>query len=324
VTGGGAGPLVVVLDDYQRVARAAAPWGELEDELGAEVRVLHRHLLGEELVAALRGAQVVVAMRERTPVDAALLDRLPELRLLVTTGMANAAVDVGAAAARGVLVCGTRLLASPAAELTWALVHAVTRRVVQEERALRDGRWQETVGTDLAGSTLGVMGLGKLGARVARVGLAFDMRVLAWSQHLDPVRAREVGAEPVTKDRLLAESDVLTLHLRLSERTRGVVGDADLRRMKPGAVLVNTSRGPLVDTGALVAALREGRLAGAGLDVFDEEPLPPTSPLRDAPRTVLTPHLGYVTEGNYRTAYGDAVEDVRAWAAGTPVRVLES
>jgi phosphoglycerate dehydrogenase-like enzyme len=317
---------IVVLDDYQRVAREFGPFDSLAD---AEVEVLHEHLTDPgELAAALHGAEVVVAMRERTPFPAETFDRLPGLRLLVTTGMANAAVDLAAAAAHGVTVSGTAMSGSAktsnTTELTWALILAVRRHVVAEDRALRDGHWQTTIGTDLGGSTLGVLGLGRLGTQVARIGQAFDMRVIAWSENLTPQRAAEAGATWVPKAELFAASDVLTVHLKLSERTTGLVGAADLAAMKPSAVLINTSRGPIVDQGALVGALTAGTIAGAGLDVYDIEPLPPDNPLRTAPNTVLLPHLGYVTERAYRTMYEQVVEDIVAWRAGRPVRVLES
>jgi phosphoglycerate dehydrogenase-like enzyme len=312
---------IVVLDDYQRVAREFGPFDSLPD---AEVEVLHEHF--DDPSGALRGAEVVVAMRERTAFRAETFDRLPDLRLLVTTGMANAAIDLEAAAAHGVAVSGTSMSGSAktsnTAELTWALILAVRRHVVAEDRAMRDGRWQTTVGTDLGGSTLGVLGLGRLGTQVARIGQAFDMRVIAWSEHLTPERAAEAGATWVPRETLLADSDVLTVHLKLSDRTTGLVGAADLAAMKPSAVLINTSRGPIVDQDALVGALVAGTIAGAGLDVYDTEPLPLGNPLRAAPNTVLLPHLGYVTERGYRTMYEQVVEDIVAWRAGTPVRVL--
>jgi phosphoglycerate dehydrogenase-like enzyme len=318
------GVKIVVLDDYQRVARAYGPFDTLPD---TEIEVLHEHLTGlDELAAALRGAAIVVAMRERTPFRAEAFDRLPDLRLLVTTGMANAAIDLPAAAARGVTVCGTTMYgntkSSNTAELTWALILALRRHVVAEDRALREGRWQTTVGTDLAGGTLGVLGLGRLGTQVARIGQAFDMRVIAWSENLTPGRAAAVGATRVGRDELFAASDVLTVHLKLSGRTTGLVGAAELAAMKPSAVLINTSRGPIVDQDALVGALTAGTIAGAGLDVYDVEPLPLDNPLRTAPNTVLLPHVGYVTEGGYRTMYQQVVEDIQAWRAGAPVRVL--
>ncbi len=310
---------VVVLDDYQHVAARFGAWEQVE----GEVRFVHEHLEGDALVEALADARVVVAMRERTAFDAGLLARLDRLELLVTTGGANASIDVAAAARQGVMVCGTRSLPSPAAELTWALLLAVVRQVPQADQGLRTGGWQTTIGTELEGRTLGLLGLGRLGQRVARVGQAFGMDVLAWSQNLDPDAARAQAVEPTDKDDLLARSDVVSLHLRLSDRTRGVVGARELGLMRPTSYLVNTSRGPLVDESALVEALTSGQIAGAALDVFDREPLPVDHPLRSAPNTVLTPHLGYVTDGSYAVFYGDAVEDVVAWQAGEPVRVIE-
>jgi phosphoglycerate dehydrogenase-like enzyme len=315
---------IVVLDDYQRVARTLGPFEALAE---AEVVVLHEHIDDlDDLAAALRGAEVVVAMRERTPFRAETFDRLPGLRLLVTTGMANAAIDLDAAAAHGVTVCGTGMSGSAKSsnttELTWALILAVQRQLVAEDQAVRAGRWQTTVGTDLSGTTLGVLGLGRLGAQVARIGLAFDMRVIAWSQNLTADRAAEVGVARVERDELFAASDVLTVHLKLSDRTTGLIGAAELAAMKPTAILINTSRGPIVDQDALVTALTVGTIAGAGLDVYDTEPLPAGNPLRGAPHTVLLPHLGYVTERGYRTMYEQVVEDITAWRSGTPVRVL--
>lgn len=317
---------IVVLDDYQHAARQLADWAALPD--GAEVEFVHQHLTGAALRGALVGAAVVVAMRERTAFDAELLDALPDLRLLVTTGMGNAAIDLDAASRRGVVVCGTGMVVAGTAELTWALLLALVKDVPRLDAGVRAGAWQQRLATasglggDLAGAVLGVVGLGKLGQRVARVAQAFDMEVLAWSQHLDPDLARSLGVEPTTKDDLLASSDAVTLHLKLSERSRGVVGARELALMKPGALLVNTSRGPLVDEPALLDALRSGHLGGAALDVFDVEPLPAHHPLRTAPRTVLTPHVGYVTTTTYERFYRDAAEDVAAWLAGTPVRVL--
>jgi phosphoglycerate dehydrogenase-like enzyme len=311
---------IVVLDDYQQVASTYADW----ERLGVEVDFVAEHLAGDDLVARIGSAEVVVAMRERTPFDAATLARLDPLRLLVTTGSANASIDVAAARSRGVTVCGTGGNPGSAAELTWALILAVLRRVPEADANLRAGAWQDVLpGFDLAGSTLGLVGLGRLGQRVARVGLAFEMEVLAWSQNLDPDLARGLGVRPVTKEELLERSDVVSLHLKLSDRSRGIIGREDLARMKPGAVLVNTSRGPLVDESALVEALRSGHLGGAGLDVYDEEPLPAGHPLRSTQHTVLTPHLGYVTDATYRIFYADALEDVIAWRDGTPIRVVE-
>jgi phosphoglycerate dehydrogenase-like enzyme len=312
---------VALLDDYQGVARGAGPW----ESLGADVEVtaFGDHLEGvEPLRERLARFDVVVAMRERTPFGAELLDRLPRLRLLITTGMANAAIDMEAAKARGIVVCGTGGLPSPTAELTWALLLALARHVCEEDRRMRAGGWQETVGTELAGKTLGVIGLGRLGRRVAAVAQAFEMPVVAWSQNLNAGAARALGIEPVARDELLARADAVTIHLRLSERTRGLIGTRELGLMKRSALLVNTSRGPIVDEPALVEALHAGTIAGAGLDVYDVEPLPADHALRSAPNTVLTPHLGYVTAGTYARYYGDAVEDVAAFMRGEPVRVL--
>ncbi len=309
---------ITLLDDYQDVALAMGPW----DRLDAEVVALPAHLVDDELVTALAGSEVVVAMRERTPFDRVLLDRLPDLRLLVTTGMVNAAIDLDAARDRGVVVCGTRGRQAGPAELTWALVLAVTRHVPAEDAAVRAGGWQTTIGPELSGRTLGVLGLGRLGTIVAGYGAAFGMRVLGWSANPDPSHARELGVEPVALDDLLTRADVVTIHLKLSDRTRGLLDARELDLIGPQGYLVNTSRGPIVDEAALIDALRAGRIAGAGLDVYNVEPLPPDHPLRTAPRTVLTPHLGYVALDGYRAFYADAVEDVTAWRAGEPVRVL--
>ena len=310
-----------MLDDYQGVARDMADWGSLPD--GAQVSYFHDHLTDEdELVSRLRGFEVVVAMRERTPFPRSLLARLPTLRLLVTTGMRNAAIDLQAATEAGVTVAGTGGIGTHTAELTWALILSLLRHVPAEDASVRAGGWQRTVGTDLAGKTLGVLGLGNIGRRVAAIGLAFGMEVIAWSQNLTAEAAAAAGAAWVEKAALFGRADVLTVHLVLGDRTRGLVGAAELAAMKPTAYLVNTSRGPIVEEAALVECLRQGRIAGAGLDVYDTEPLPADHPLRALHNTVLTPHLGYVTEGSYRVFYTEAVEDIAAFCAGSPVRVL--
>lgn len=311
---------VAVLDDYQGVA-AEAGWSGVPGRV--EVEGL-RHHIGDpdELAETLQPFDVVVAMRERTPLGATLFDRLPNLRLVVTTGPVNAAIDMAAAAERGIVVSGTGGYVTPTSELTWALILAVQRHVPAEDAAVRSGGWQHTIGRDLAGRRLGVVGLGRLGSLVAEVGRAFRMDVVAWSQNLTDERAAEAGARRVAKDELFATSDVVSIHLVLSNRTRGLVGERELRAMKPTAILVNTSRGPIVDEPALVRALHEGWMAGAGLDVFDQEPLPADHPLRTAPRTVLSPHVGYVTDGLYEVFYREIVEDVAAFAAGTPIRVI--
>jgi phosphoglycerate dehydrogenase-like enzyme len=312
---------IAVLDDYQSAAAGFADWSLVPGPV--DVVEFADHLCDEDaLVDRLLPFEVVVAMRERTPFPRTLLERLPHLRLLVTTGRRNASIDVAAAAERGITVCGTGSHAAGPVELTWALILAVARQVPLEDASVRAGGWQETVGTDLAGATLGVLGLGRLGERVARIGQAFDMDVVAWSQNLTDQRAAEVGVRLVDRDELFATADVLTVHLVLSDRTRGLVGRDELERMKPSAILVNTSRGPIVDEAALLDALSGSRIAGAGLDVFDTEPLAPDHPLRSAPRTVLTPHLGYVAEKTYEIFFREAVEDVAAFLAGSPIRVL--
>ena len=312
---------IAILDDYQDVARRMADWSSLPS--GVEVVVFRDHLAAEAAVAArLADFDVVVAMRERTPFPRTLLERLPRLRLLVTTGMRNASIDLRAAADRGVLVCGTGGLPYPTAELAWALILSLVRHVPREDRATRLGGWQETLGTGLNGKMLGVLGLGTLGSRVARIGRAFEMDVVAWSQNLTTERAAAVGARLVDRDKLLGRADVVTIHLVLSERTRGLIGARELALMRKTAYLVNTSRGPIVEEPALIRALEVGAIAGAGLDVYDEEPLPRDHPFRRLPNTVITPHLGYVTEETYRIFYGEALEDVRAYLAGAPVRAL--
>jgi phosphoglycerate dehydrogenase-like enzyme len=311
---------IAILDDYQHAALASADWASL----GArEVTPFHGHIPDTAgLVAQLQRFDVIVAMRERTPFTAERFRLLPGLRLLVTTGMANAAIDLAAAAGAGVTVCGTRGSGSATAELTWALILSLARHVPAEDASLRDGGWQHTVGFGLRGRVLGVVGLGHLGKQVAAVGSAFGMQVLAWSQHLTAQAASAAGVTAASKDELFDAADVVTVHYKLSARSEGIVGAREIGLMKPTAYLVNTSRGPLVDTDALLAALASGAIAGAALDVYDEEPLPGGHPLRNAPRTVLTPHIGYVTDDGYRVFYGEAVEDIAAFAAGHPVRLL--
>jgi phosphoglycerate dehydrogenase-like enzyme len=312
-----------VLDDYQEVALASADFSVLADR--ADVVVFTDHVDGIDAVAErLAGFDVVIAMRERTPFPAALLDRLPKLRLLVTAGMANASIDVAAARERGITVSGTGGTRTATSELIWALIMAVVRHIPAEDAAVRQGRWQTTLGTELAGSTLGIVGLGRLGSTIARYARAFDMRLLAWSPNLTEATAAEHGAELVGKRALFERSDIVTIHLKLSDRSRGLVGEPELRALGPRGYLMNTSRGPIVDEAALVAALYGGVIAGAALDVFDREPLPPDHLLRTAPNTVLTPHIGFVSEQSYRRIYGDAVDDVVAWLDDSPVREISA
>ena len=314
-------PRVAVLDDYQQAALTSADWSPLAGR--ADVTVFTGHVADPAALAArLAPFEVIVAMRERTPFPADLLRQLPALKLLVTTGMANAAIDLAAARDRGVVVCGTGGSAASTAELTWALLLALVRSVPAEDARIRSGGWQHTVGHELAGRTIGLLGLGRIGERVAGYARAFGMEVIAWSQHLTAERARGCGAELVSKPDLFARAGVVSIHVRLSERTAGLVGAAELALLGPGGYLVNTSRGPIVDEAALIAALRDGVIAGAALDVYDVEPLPAGHPLRSLPNSVLTPHLGYVSTEGYAVFYGEAVADIVAWLDGSPVRVL--
>ena len=314
---------VAVLDDYQNVALGSTDWSVLGDDV--HVDVFADHLADTDaLVQRLESYQVVVAMRERTPFTRERLQRLPNLKLLITTGMRNASIDEAATSDAGVTLCGTGGLGYPTAELTWGLILALLREIPREDRATREGNWEVSLGVGLQGKVLGMMGLGRLGSQVATVGNAFGMSVIAWSQNLTTERANEFGATLVTKDELITQSDVLTIHLVLSDRSRGLIGAPELAAMKSTAFLVNTSRGPIVDEAALVDALRNKTIAGAALDVFDEEPLPLDHPLRHMENTVITPHLGYVTRETYEVFYGDVVENIRAFLAGEPVRVISS
>ena len=270
----------------------------------------------------MRGFDVVVAMRERTELDAAFFEALPELRLVATTGMANAAIDTAAAARRGVLVCGTSGIVTNTIELAWGLILALLRHIPAEHASVQQGGWQHTMGGDLAGRTLGLLGLGRTGTAMARIARAFEMNVIAWSENLTEAAAAERGASWVSKQALLSEADVLSVHLVLSARTRGLLGEAELRHMRPDSVLVNTSRGPIIDEAALVRALREKWIAGAALDVYDSEPLGVSHPLRAATNVVLTPHIGYVTRNCYQLFYEQIVENIAAWTQGAPVRVI--
>ncbi|MFG3117313.1 D-2-hydroxyacid dehydrogenase family protein [Streptomyces sp. NPDC048197] len=312
-----------VLDDYQDVALSVADWSPLAGTV--EVRTLREPFRSEdEVVAAVGDCEMVVAMRERTPFPASLLGRLPRLRLLITSGMRNAAIDLAAAARLGITVCGTASNTEPPVELTWALILGLARNVVTENTAMRaGGPWQSTLGADLHGRTLGLLGLGKIGSRVARIGLAFGMDVVAWSRNLTAERAAEVGVRAAAdKEELLEAADFVSVHLVLGDRTRGLLGADELRRMRPTSYLVNTSRAAIVDQEALVRALRGNWIAGAGLDVFDQEPLPAGHPLRTLPNVLALPHLGYVTRRNYEGYFQQAVEDITAFLAGTPVRQL--
>ena len=314
---------VAVLDDYQGVALEMADWASLGSEV--TVRVFRDHLREENAIVERLGEfEVVAAMRERTPFPRSILDHLPQLRLLVTTGMRNASIDLEAATNLGIVVCGTGGVGYPTAELTWGLILSLVRHIAREDSTTRQGHWQTTMGIGLQGKVLGVIGLGYLGSQVATIGNAFGMSVIAWSQNLTAERAQERGATLVSKEELLSRSDVISVHLVLSPRTRGLIGAQELRMMKPTAYLVNTSRGPIVEETALIEALQGGAIAGAALDVFDEEPLPSDHPFLRLENTVLTPHVGYVTLETYQVFYRDVVEDIRAFLTGEPISVLNS
>lgn len=311
-----------ILDDYQNVALSFADWSKVSGDI--DIKVFNEHLgSADQVIAALRGFPIVCAMRERTAFPRAVIDALPELKLLITTGMRNASIDLEAAKARGIIVCGTPAFGNATAAIATGLMLELARRIGYENMRLKSGAvWQSTIGLDLEGLTLALLGLGKLGTRMAEIGRAFKMQVIAWSQNLTPEKCQEVGAEYVNSDALFRRADFLSIHVQLSQRTRGLIGAGQLALMKKSAYLINTSRGPIVDEGALLDALRDKRIAGAGLDVFDIEPLPLNHPLRKLDNVVLTPHLGYVALQNYRAFFGGMVEDIRAFLDGRPVRVL--
>jgi phosphoglycerate dehydrogenase-like enzyme len=314
---------LAILDDYQHVAGSLADWSRLAPTV--EVTIFDDHVAGLDALAERLGDfEIIIAMRERTPFPAALFERLPQLELLVSTGARNRAIDLDAARDAGVVVCGTRAVGGGTVELTWGLIIALTRNIAREDAAVRDGQWQTALGPELGGRTIGVVGLGRVGGRVAQIAGAFGMSPIAWSENLTAERAAAVGARLVGKDELFETADIVTLHLVLSERTRGLVGARELALMKPTAYLVNTARGPIVDERALVEALDAGAIAGAALDVFDEEPLPLGHPLRALPNTVVTPHIGYVGRDAYEAFYADALEAVDAYLAGSPIRLLEA
>lgn len=313
---------VAILDDYQGVALRYGDWDAVR--LHRRVVAYAEHVESESVLAdRLRSAEIVVIMRERTPFRRTLFERLPELRLLVTTGMRNAAIDLVAARDAGVIVCGTRSLGYPTVELTWGLILALARRLPAEQEAVRAGIWQTGLGHGLKGKILGILGLGRIGSQVAVVGRAFGMRLLAWSENLTTERTAPRGVTlAASMSELLERSDVVTIHLVLSDRTRGLVGEEELDLMPVNSYLVNTSRGPIVTEKALVEALRMKRIAGAGLDVYDREPLPADHPLVHLDNVILTPHIGYVTEETYEVFFGDVVDDILAFLAGNPIRVL--
>jgi len=311
-----------ILDDYQNVALAMADWSRLAGELN--IQVFNRHLgSANDVVAALKDFAIICAMRERTAFPRAVIEALPALKLLITTGMRNASIDLEAARARGVIVCGTPAFGNATAALAAGLMLELARHIAYENARMKAGMpWQTTIGLDLEGLTLALLGLGRLGTRMAEIGRAFKMNVIAWSENLTAQRCSEAGVEYVRRDDLFRRADFLSIHLQLSQRTRGLVGADELALMRKNAYLINTSRGPIVDEAALIAALRTKQIAGAGLDVFDTEPLPVDHPFRKLDNVVLTPHLGYVVEQNYRAFFAGVVDDIRAFLDGKPVRVL--
>ena len=316
---------VSILDDYQGIALDMADWSPLRDR-GIEIAIERFPFADEaDVVRSLADSEIVCAMRERTAFSKQIVDKLPKLKLLITTGMRNASFDMEALKARGVTACGT---GGPGggnedtAELAWGLILGAMRRIAEDHAFMRQGGWQTRVGHRVAGKTIGLLGLGRLGSAVARVGLAFEMKAIAWSQNLTAEAAAAKGVERVEKDELFRRSDVLSVHLVLSARSRGLVGAREIGLMKKSAVLVNTSRGPIVDTDAMIAALKEGRLAYAGVDVYDKEPLAIDHPLRSCPNVIMTPHIGYVTDENYRSSYPQIVENIVGFLDGKPQRVI--
>jgi phosphoglycerate dehydrogenase-like enzyme len=312
---------VAILDDYQNCALSMADWSAVQKD--AEITVFSDHKHDEaDIVARLKDFEVICAMRERTPFDRSLFEKLPNLKLLVSSGMHNRGIDLDAAKDNGVTVCGTPSVGRPTADLAWGLILGLARSIAFEDRGVRNGGWQTTVGIGLEGKTLGILGLGKLGGRMAEIGKAFGMNMIAWSQNLTAERCAEAGVELVTKEELMKRSDFITIHLVLSDRSRGLVGAADLALMKPTAFIVNTSRGPIIDEDALADALSRKAIGGAGLDVFETEPLPADHPFRKLDNTVITPHLGYVEQDNYKAYHEGYVKAVRGFMDGSPVAVM--
>jgi phosphoglycerate dehydrogenase-like enzyme len=312
-----------ILDDYQNVALTVTDWSKVAGDL--DIKVFNEHLGGpDNVVKALQGFDIVCAMRERTPFPRAVIEKLPDLKLLITTGLRNASIDVAAAKERGIVVCGTPSVGNPTSGIAIGLMLELTRRIGYENARMKAGvPWQSTIGMDLEGQTLGVLGLGKLGTRTANIAKAFGMKVIAWSQNLTPEKCKEAGVDYVSKEDLFRQADFITIHVVLSQRSRGLVGAKEIALMKPTAHLINTSRGPIIDEAAMLAALRDKKIGGAGLDVFDIEPLPVDHPLRKMDNVVLTPHLGYVATQNYRAYFAGVVDDIRAFIDGKPVRVME-
>ena len=313
---------VAILDDYQGVALRLADWKSLHPD--AQIEAFPEHIADlETLAKRLHTFECLVLMRERTPLRRPLIEKLPNLKLVITTGMQNASVDAAALAERGIVFCGTDGLGHSTAELTWGLILALLRNIPREDRAIRQGRWQTTIGYGAKGKTLGIIGLGRLGALVAGYGKAFGMDVIGWSRSLTDARAAELGVKRVEKNEIFERADIVTIHVNLNDSSRGLVGAAELARMKPTAYIVNTSRGPIVEEAALLATLKARRIAGAAIDVYDREPVPKDHPFLELDNVVLTPHLGYVIEEALRINYGNAVENIRAFLDGKPIRLVK-
>lgn len=312
---------IAILDDYQNIALTSADWGNLAKD--AEIVSFTDHLSDEDQLAErLKDFEIICAMRERTPLTKSLLAKLPNLKLLISSGMRNRGIDTAAAKEQDVVVCGTKSVGRPTADLAWGLILGLARQIPQEDRNVRAGDWQQTVGFSLEGRTLGIVGLGNLGGRMATIAKAFDMKVIAWSQNLTEERCDELGVEKVSKEELMKRSDVITVHLILSDRSRGVIGADELALMKPTAYIVNTARGPIIDEDALVAALENKAIAGAGIDVFSVEPLPADHPFRRLENAIVTPHLGYVSDTNYGAYFSGYVEAIEAFLKGEPKNFL--
>jgi phosphoglycerate dehydrogenase-like enzyme len=312
-----------ILDDYQNAALGMADWSVINSEV--DVKVFRERIMSEdELISVLNNYEIIVIMRERTPFSASVISRLPKLKLLITSGMRNASIDLAAATAQGVTVCGTGSSSEPPLELTWALILGLSRHIVKENQSLREnGPWQSTIGVDLFGKRLGIIGLGKIGSKTAQIGKAFGMDVVAWSQNLTEERTAEVGVTLASSlEELLTHSDFVSIHLVLSERTRHLIGERELQLMKPHAYLINTSRAAIVDQSALITALEKKWIAGAGLDVYEQEPLPKDHVFRTLDNVLALPHLGYVSENNYRTYFREAVGNIQAYLDGQPIRKI--
>jgi phosphoglycerate dehydrogenase-like enzyme len=303
---------IAVLDDYQNAALKSADWSVLRDR--ADIAVFQDHLANPDaVIERLQPFDVVCVMRERTPLPGNVIEHLPNLKLIASTGAVNASIDLAAASEHGIAVVHTGYRSEPTIEFTWALILASARHIVTESNSVRSGGWQQTVGTDLRGKTLGVLGLGNVGSQVARIGTAFGMKLIAWSQNMTPEAAKAAGAILVSKDQMFEQADILTIHLVLSSRTRGLVGAAELEKLKPTARLINASRGPIVDEQALISVLKKKQIAGAAIDVFDIEPLPPDHPFRTLDNVLATPHVAYGTQGLYKTFFEDTVSNIRKW-----------